>query len=123
MTPEETKTMQQRAFNGVWRGLKYQGFQKCVEDDTCCTRPSNYNPKKPRACALGWLIPDRFVEPGDSCTAVQHSPVAPVLGVEGYLTDFARDLQEAHDDSESPADMQTRLRDVACDYGLTVPNE
>lgn len=90
-----------------------------------------------RRCAVGWLIPDEYYRPyfdgegeeaadesGMHATAVNrliHEAKGAWL-FDPKLNAFAMGLQHAHDKGETPADMKEKLRELAKEYSLAVPD-
>lgn len=129
----DEKRLQQMAFNGAWRGLKWQGFQRSMRSggDGCATRAVALSGPNRRCCALGWLIPDAATDKVDMELWPRRGLLADVLFVAtrhplcsaSDLTSFASDLVDCHDMGTTPAEMKRRLLGFAHHYGLMVPND
>lgn len=125
---EELQKSRQAAFNGAFRGLRYQGFQRSTGGyGTCFVRHPSHTKDAPFCCAIGWLIPDtalssmyRNIVPWDK---VAEPARTAILTPEGGPTQFALQLMEAHDQSRDPETMERRLRSFAKAYNLTIPDE
>lgn len=111
-------------FNKAVEGLASQGWQKSVEGGivslgaTCV-----YNGPNGIHCAWGWVDPNIPREYESAAVEELHDTgvgLAARLDDEGL--DFAVKLQKCHDDSFSPSGMRTRLRDLADEYNLVIPD-
>lgn len=122
----------QAAFNGAFRGLRHQGFQRALARkdlaDRCVYRAGG-NRDARVCCAVGWLIPDdRWVPELNSGIVVSHpvvrNMVTPLLQP---LTDkraaWLRALQGIHDGNDVPSLMERELRQFAAKHNLTIPDE
>lgn len=93
------------------KGLRLQGFRKCLNDkNECCY----FNPKTGRRCAWGWIDASLTEDNKGDIVSLYNRGV----GTAASLTCpkkllLARQLQFAHDCSESPADMESKLRKIA----------
>ena len=118
----------QRVFNKAYRGLKAQGFKRAVrvwtntytgEQEFSC----QYRAEDGKKCAIGHCIPDSKYDRGFEGGSATASGICKVMGYK-YMSDDARwatDLQRAHDEGLTPAEMQQRLTEFANKHNLTVP--
>ena len=115
----------QEMFDAAWNGLKAQDWQRSVREfkdvnGTVFTTECRYNGPNGLHCAFGYCLTPterELVQEGDSARGVAK---ALDLDLDGT---FANRLQKCHDQSQSPEDMQYRLRNLAKDYNLTIPSE
>lgn len=127
--PVQRALTQQQAFNEVVRGLSYQQWMQCHhpdDADQCLYR----GPDKLR-CAAGHLILDRDYRPDMEGYPIRHiiesQPNAlpmitdPTFPAHRYA--LISELQEAHDESDSPASMYRMVRAVGTKYKLLWPSE
>lgn len=104
---------EQEIFDLAFNGLRAQGFRKSKGEKGCLYRgPDGLK------CAIGHCIADsdyrsRFEGGRDRAFRA--------AGVSGQLFVFAFHLQIAHDASTSPSNMEHRLRELANNYELTIP--
>ena len=126
----ESQRAKQLAFNGVWRGLKSQGFVASTNEEGDCM----YRGDNRRKCAAGWLIRDenysRRLEFYQASTDVIRDALRPTFEEFGESPplSFIRNCQLVHDGSVGqpvplPLQMEARLRELARDNGLTIPDE
>jgi hypothetical protein len=108
MTEHEAR---QRYFNAAWNGLKSQGFLKSVFPGMPMW--DHYEPgecagdgEKGRHCAAAW--------------ALKMDKEAYIIATPDRFSLFC---VKAHNYATSPSDMQSRLRAIAREYGLTVPGD
>lgn len=114
----------QEMFNKAYLGLKSQGFERCMEDNSLFACSYSNNGKH---CAWGWV--DTSID--DEMARLNRGTVASLIedgiGLASELTpyeaEFAYKLQCAHDQGTSPDEMITRLAKVAYTYSLTIPND
>jgi hypothetical protein len=119
----------QETFDIVWKGLAAQGWKKSMTagDDEFCA----YRGVDDCACAAGHLIPDDRYDPkmegGLVLYSTEYASTASSIAVTNLMVELGHDLavvrecQRAHDGSDTPESMQLRLRKVAQQHGLTVP--
>lgn len=122
----------QAAFNGMWRGLKSQGWKRSINRVGACTYRQNNKPSARVCCAVGWLIPDdRFRELRQArlCSS-------PAIQVVRFLADplrdyasnsvaavrFLVDAQHRHDEGVGGVDMEWSFRNLANHHVLTIPD-
>ena len=110
----KTLTDKQEAFNAAWLGLKSQGFELSVDINGIC----RYRGQNGLKCALGWCVPDDMYNP-----KIEGWGARDLLLSICEQTDvlFFDKLQICHDYAKDPSDMERRLRDLAKDYNLTIP--
>lgn len=110
----------QEMFDKAVRGLRSQGFWRCVTPEGGCAYTSDCGTKH---CAFGWI--DTSLTRQE--TRFVSGLIRDGVGVAGKLDaadyEFVGDLQQAHDDSFTPKTMQERLRRVAARYNLTYPED
>jgi hypothetical protein len=107
-------------FAAAWLGLKAQGFQRAVIDAGTAGTNCRYRAPDGRKCAIGHFIPD------EEYTADMEMKSGPVilemLGYEMHDSGdlgsferriFLRQLQTAHDEGRTPAEMEMMLRALA----------
>lgn len=111
----------QEMFNRAVIGLRSQGFERCRTPDEGGCAYSNSDGTK--HCAWGWV--DSTL--GPEVESYIDNLAERRIGVAGDLNlrelDFARQLQQAHDDSKTPDSMQQSLRGVARIWSLQFPEE
>lgn len=114
----------QHAFNGMWRGMLEQGFQRSIHDLTCAYRGS-----EGRRCVAGWLIKDEFYKPwmeGEPvhCPVIQEALV-PTFDQfdEPVPISFILKAQEIHDYTSEPDELRKGLEYLAKDHGLKIPED
>lgn len=104
----------QEMFNRSYVGLRSQNWEQCIGATGVCV----YSDGNGRHCAWGWVDPEL-----ENCGILVGNLT---IGVAKFLTPeqrlFATDLQNSHDNADSAANMERRMRDVANKYSLTVPN-
>lgn len=111
----------QKAFNGAYRGLQWQGFEKSRNERLghCAFRGEDG-----MCCALGWLIPGKPPE-AISVAEVASKYLAPGLRLKVPVSlrrlAFLRSLMHAHDSSRGPEDMKSRLERLALESDLEIP--
>lgn len=120
----------QELFDKMWAGLSGQGWKRAEHAGACL-----YVTPEGDKCAVGHCLtaPDGATF-GNVCQLLHGNVDARRdLGFPEYRntyhptdhTDerlqFLRDSQSAHDYARSPEHMQSNLRDIAINYGLTVP--
>ena len=132
----EGKRAKQLAFNGVWRGLKWQGFEPSYheEEEVCMYR----HPDGKRRCAAGWLIRDedyqrsferRSVYQGETSFFVDDAlgKTFAQFGERAPLSFISR-AQFLHDEVGETCFGNVRLRleeamrRLANEHGLTIPD-
>lgn len=118
----------QRLFDNAWNGLKSQGFRKCHRsnmESSCLYRGSGKSGGC--KCAIGWNIPDdKYLVSFDSygglpATSEKIMEACGIYNAGKDIREFALKLQECHDYSDSPDDMEDRLRDFAVGGTLVIP--
>ena len=106
----------QEMFDKAWNGLKSQRFKRCIGDGGQCV----YNDGNGRHCAWGWV--DESL--GDENCYVEDL-ARNGIGIAGTLSasqlDFVVRLQICHDNAYDEFDMQNRLRNLAKEFYLIVP--
>lgn len=122
------KTKQQ-LFDNAWRGIKAQEFKRCAiarnrSDDLCQYRGTGDS--LGLRCAIGHNIPDTKYSPALEGMMAHTPAVRRAAGFAKADDEFAIQLQSAHDSgrrvsSRTPQGMQTSLRNLAADNGLTIP--
>lgn len=123
----------QELFDKVWRGLKAQGFEQSTNAALCGYGGCAYRGSDGRRCSAGHAIDDEHYSPafegegisrdenGSNCVGAVGALVA--SGVNPIDFVLISDLQYAHDETLSPAEMESAVREVASFYGLTIPDE
>lgn len=115
----------QEMFNRAVRGLRSQGFERCMSNPGPDLDPEPvYNDGNGRHCAWGWV--DRSIGPEAKNNAffVEDLALEGVGIAKSLTTDllaFGRNLQWCHDDSPTPAVMERRLRRLGEREGLKWP--
>ena len=103
----------QEAMNTACKGLAAQGWEQSARPDGTCLCRGPHG----RKCFIGHLI-------DDDADVSEEAVAEALLLATGLLPEdlaFAQDCQDAHDRSASG--MQSRLRLVCKNYGLTQPPE
>lgn len=130
----ESHRARQLVFNGVWRGLKSQGFEPSTDGDGEC----RYRGHSGRRCAAGWLIREEHYaerlegELADNPSVIDAMrPTFEPFGVE-VPVEFVGLCQGAHDfvvGSDpweavipTPAQIESNLRALADRHNLTIPD-
>lgn len=104
---------EQEIFDLAFNGLRAQGFRKSKGEKGCLYRgPDGLK------CAIGHCIADSDYR---KSFEARRDSAFEAAGVSGPLFAFAVNLQFAHDLSINPSDMESRLREFANDYELTIP--
>lgn len=131
--PIETLEQAKRAlFNAAYRGLRWQGFQRCLAEgsSTACATRSVQPDGRVFACALGWAAPDDRVGPTQVTPPSDEQLAEPLSD---WLTRraaprdvtlfwrFATRLQSAHDRSPVPNGMRASLESVGRQHDIPVP--
>jgi hypothetical protein len=97
------------------------------------------DPDGVRRCAIGWVIPDEhydtrfdgyddddeYVDEGGLTATAVNRAIHETSGAwlfDPELNAFTMSLQEAHDEGATPEDMKEKLRAVAKQYSLAVPD-
>jgi len=109
----------QQLFDNAWNGLKSQGFVQCANDEGDC----KYRGDNGMRCGIGWSIPDERYSRSLEGRGVEERVVLLAASIRPFNQDFAGDLQNCHDNSYSPADMQARFIALAEKHRLTIPGE
>lgn len=133
-----TKESKQLAFNNAWHGVIKQGGP-CVGRVGGLSAACLYRGPGDTKCAVGHSIPDDQYKPGMECLGVYNLIHELKLDVDGIFTNgnyvFLSRLQDAHDNStytqtnrrvegaEFIKEFKARMRDIAEQYELEVPNE
>ena len=112
----------QEIFNIVYSGLKSQDFQRShLKEDGCL-----YNGPNNTHCAMGWLLHHLSIDTGNIEGKCVSKTLWSMLDLDypgKELNTFLSTLQSAHDDSDNPKDMESRLGRLAAKYGVEVPKE
>jgi hypothetical protein len=117
----------QQAFDNVWQHFIVDRNPRAVQGGMCCYRTTDG-----RMCAVGCQLPDALYLPDMEATAASTA-----VGENSAVAEYFRHvtptllnaLQHAHDAprpraaEDEYAAMARKLRDVATEYGLTVPSE
>lgn len=123
------KEFRRAILRGAWRGLKSQGFEKCVVKGACALR----GPRK-TACAVGWLIPNEKLKASKltRCSDV-HDVVRTMILADPLLSYVEKhkgialasliDLQYVHDHSDDPLDMQRLFSHLAHEWKVELPED
>lgn len=113
--------MNQEMFDRAWRGLKGQGWEKAHNGLGCVysfTKPDG----RELRCAWGHVDTALTTESfGVRTLRKLKKGLAATLDDEGVY--FATELQGAHDDASSSADMEARFREVAAVFNLSIPED
>lgn len=124
------QSAEQLAFNGVWRGLKYQGFERSVGQNN---EQCRYRAPDGKKCAAGWLIRDEDYLPDMEGNVVRWSYLVKyALGK--TFRQFGKkapieviwDLQRIHDGvgvAVGAKALERELRKFAAQHGLTIPED
>lgn len=122
----------QAAFNGMWRGLKSQGWKRSITRTGACTYRENNEPSARTCCAVGWLIPDdsfRELHQARLCSASARQvvrfladPLRDYANNSVAAVRFLGDAQSLHDDALVRQDMEWSFRNLANHHGLTIPD-
>jgi hypothetical protein len=113
----------QEIFNNAWNGMVAQKWQQCV-DDGCCVYRKTLKSGRILKCAIGWNIADSRYDSGlEGDTVMGNAYVAEVARISEEDRDFARILQNAHDDAINGRNMKMRFMDVAYEFKLTIPEK
>lgn len=111
----------QRLFNDAYLGLKSQGFQRSIDLNHQCV----YRSPDGLKCAIGHCIPDTDYHPDMEGYDIQNNLAAlEVLDTRypEYSRSLARELQQAHDSFNPSTTIEDRLKAVAVDFNLEVPD-
>ncbi len=111
----------QEMFDRAVRGLRSQGFERAAVSSGMGTR-CVYQTKSGHRCAWGWVDRSLTNESGRVDT-LHIRKVGLAATLEEWDVSWALSLQEAHDVSKSPADMERTLRNFAITYELVFPEE
>lgn len=105
----------QEMFDKAWNGLKSQSFERCysVDKEACV-----YDDGKGKHCAWGWVDEESWTY-GQRGVVDINTTITTSLSFDKLR--FAQNLQQAHDKGANPENVVLRLRELAADYGLTVP--
>ena len=110
----------QQVFDNAWRGLKKQGFKKCIGSHDCV-----YSNDEGNHCAIGWSLP-----PASLMNNVKGGIFFLVKSYEKefkalFGADYVRltELQRCHDGAKDGIDMKMRLESFASEYSLTIPQD
>ncbi len=116
---------QQMAFNAAWRGLKWQGFERCTSPGGLCQTEGVSKTVEGRVihCAVGWMLPPEAQQRGPGFNAKGIPMDHPLKEALTYYPDWLRDLQIAHDTGETPAQMEHKLRAYAKKHNLKIPTD
>lgn len=120
-------------FNKAVRGLRSQGFRKCVllPEDPDPTDPNPniwmqdlqclYDDGDGSHCAWGWIDKSLTKDEFSDLSGLRSKSIglACLLDTEDYL--WARQLQSIHDFAASPEGMEEDLRDFAKKHHLKFP--
>lgn len=120
----ESLPSRQEMFNRAWEGLKAQRWVKSYSftEGACVYAKRDEFGNVIRRCAWGHVDPEGTSFTGlASVRALADCGVglAPRLPFQDLL--FAQELQNTHDESKDGDDMQERMRALASDYALVVP--
>jgi hypothetical protein len=111
------KQKRQHAFNGAWRGLKFQGFKPSRGFHGSLYR------NKGQCCAIGWLIPNREYCKELEGKSVANPAVRSLIPLMARASrPFLQNLQAAHDISCSSREVRGALIDFADYYDLEIPD-
>lgn len=113
-----TRTRQE-IFDLAWNGLKAQGFVQSVNKTGSCV----FRGPNGTRCAIGHCIPDDKYDPRMDREGEYFDAAFDAAGVGWRDRIFAHNLQNAHDNGEEPKSMERYLRNLAGEYGLTIPSE
>lgn len=109
----------QEMFDRAWRGLKSQGFQKCMKANqaSCAYRTGETR------CAWGWVDTD-LTDENRSVADLHNDGIGLAAKLQDIDLKFAQGLQVVHDNSSTIFDsMERNLIGFADRYNLTVPND
>ena len=117
----------QEMFDKAVRGLRSQGFERCVAADDNMpegvTERCVYADGNGRHCAWGWI--DTEIAPGmrGSIYGFQLDSIGVAAGLDADDLDWAERLQGVHDNAGSPTNMEQALREFAALWFLTFPED
>lgn len=114
----------QEIFNKVWNGLKAQGFERsmAVVDEEDTLKKCAYRGENGRKCAAGHLIPDElYKKEFEGNGAYRLRLLWDTLGIKEKDISTISNLQQRHDDADSPAGMERSLRCFANKNNLSIP--
>lgn len=114
----------QEIFNVAYKGLRKQKFGKSTDGNACVYLAEDGN-----KCAIGHCIRSNKYSPDFEETSFSdgqltsiHYDILDAAKISAADVEFVKDLQLAHDNStDYSSEMKRRLREVALNYGLTVP--
>ncbi len=117
------KYTRQEAFNIAYLGLKAQGFERAIANDSSC----RYRAPEGKKCAFGHLLSDKLYTPafeGRTATAVinelNRCKTKHPFRIEDR--DFYDNLQQVHDEGNTLEVMQKGLKLFAKNNNLTIPS-
>ncbi len=115
----------QMAFNAAWRGLKWQGFEQCRDDEGMCLIEGLSKNVEGRVihCAVGWMLPPEVQQRAPGFRAESIPEEHPLKKALTYFPLWLRDLQGAHDSGTTPPQMERNLRDYAKKHNLKIPTD
>lgn len=124
----------QACFNGAFRGLRSQGFERAIFTGLGGSVECLWASAEDRHCAIGWLMPGvrkmerdaRHCVGGCAQDAIDRKLLARPLrrfaeAPQGGI--FLEELQDCHDDARTPQMVERFLRELAVIHGLTIPDE
>jgi hypothetical protein len=129
---KETNMTKQEMFDRAWKGLKSQGFKRCMKPES--GRACVYADGKGNHCAWGWVDPEGTVDKNGvpfngGIAEIRHRSgtlAAEMFGDEDMnnpsaLYAFAEQLQRCHDLSKNEKDMESTPRVFAMLWCIRIP--
>lgn len=106
----------QELFQEIWNGAKKQEFVRSKNEEGLC----QYKNSKGLKCNAGMLIPQELYTPKFEEIGGGFEALCKIFSGTGAQIKLIEFTQFAHDDADSPEDHESRLRDVAKQYGFTI---